>query len=53
MMLWPSVFPPKKQSQIHYFQNVLVTEYLWQVDQTHFLHRNYFNVFEVGYFQID
>ena len=30
---------------IHYFQNFLVTEYLRQVNQTHFSYRNYFSIF--------
>ena len=44
-MFWPSVFPTKNQSQTHYFENFLVTEYLRQVNQTHFSYRNYFSIF--------
>ena len=44
-MFWPSVFPIKNHYQIHYFQNFLVTEYLRQVNQTHFSYRNYFSIF--------
>ena len=44
-MFWPSVFPTKSHYQIHYFQNFLVTEYLRQVNQTHFSYRNYFSIF--------
>ena len=33
------------QSYIHYFQNFLVTEYLREVNQTHFSYRNYFRIF--------
>ena len=40
-MFWVSVFPPKT----NYLQNFLVTEYLRQVNQIHFLYRNYFGIF--------
>ena len=33
-----------KPDLIHYFQNFLVTEYWRQVNQTHFLYRNYFSI---------
>ena len=42
-MFWPPAFPTK--NQIHYFQNLLVTEYLRQINQTHFSYRNYFSIF--------
>ena len=44
-MFWPSVFPTKNQSEIHYFQNFSVTKYLRQVNKTDFLYRNYFSIF--------
>ena len=44
-MFLQSVVPAKNHYQIHYFQNFLVTEYLRQVNQTHFSYRNYFSIF--------
>ena len=43
-MFQPSVFPNNNQSQIHYFQNVVVTTYLTQVNQTNCSYRDYFSI---------